>query len=202
MNSPHVAIYCTPLEELKKKHRVIVVINDEEQELGVFAYRLIFAANQHEDEDKDEEKHENEGGINAGSVAGFVASVVERCGAAGEEEVPGIVVLNPGELLYSHGQNRTVTRRAWWALPRPSMLHPATRVDERYNTIEGHRDPKEHITSVFDAIVTNRDIIAPGTEIYIVGNDGGAVALLELAIEGSKSIPPFILSFIHPSING
>ncbi|OCK79508.1 hypothetical protein K432DRAFT_443837 [Lepidopterella palustris CBS 459.81] len=61
-NQPHIPILITPAEILKTRKRVIVIINDDTQDLGVLAYRILHRA----------------AGLNGGSVVNFAKTIIHR----------------------------------------------------------------------------------------------------------------------------
>ena len=114
-----VPILAPPAHVLKKKKRVVVIVNDPIQDLGILAYRSL----------------QREPGVNGGSVVNFAKELLHRSakneekvgvfkpnydlfqdGAGifrGDVETPGLVVLNCGQLLYSHSQAKAMTIRSW-----------------------------------------------------------------------------------------
>lgn len=162
-----VPIYATPLDDLKSKKRIIVIINHEDQDLGVWAYRII----------------KGEGGVDAGSASGFVKTIRHRLLRTGD--MPGIIILNPGQLRFSREQKRVMTRATWATLPRESRLHPPVPFDE-LDTVPGHRTPREHIKTVFDELIDN--YADANAEIYAIAIDTGATNLIQLMLEAGSNI--------------
>ena len=97
-----------------------------------------------------------------------------------QDKAWGLIVLNPGQLLYSHNLNSAISYSSWNSLPRPSAVHPPVRKDIDENFVEGNETPEEHIDFVFERILSNPDLIALDAKFYIVvnGGVGGAVASL------------------------
>ncbi|KAF2626006.1 hypothetical protein BU25DRAFT_472829 [Macroventuria anomochaeta] len=183
-NGPHIPILAPPLDVLKTRKRIVVIINDALQDLGILAYRQL----------------QRELGVNGGSVINFAKEMIKRsaladnvenpeatqnifddgAGVKDDNEIPGLIAMNTGQLLYSHKYNRTMTTRSWYALPRKSIVHDHIRIHDQENYVEGHRDPTEHIKSVFDQLLCNTDHVAPDAEVYIVAIEGGAGKVLEV----------------------
>ena len=86
----------------------------------------------------------------------------------------GMVVLNPGQLLYSHNLGGAISHASWNSLPRPSAVHPPVRKDYQANFITGNETPEEHIRFVFEKVVGNQSVVAPDAELYVIAN--GTVA--------------------------
>ena len=196
-NGPHIPILAPPLDVLKARKRIVVVVNDALQDLGVLAYRRL----------------QRELGLNGGSVINFVKELAKRSALANktssldtsslfddgfqiehDEEAPGLVVMNVGQLLYSHKYNRAMTTRSWYALPRKSVAHDQIRIHERENYVEGHRSAPEHIKTVFDQILCNPNHVAANAEIYVVAIEGGADSLLRVLKEDCKWLHVAVLN--------
>jgi hypothetical protein len=186
-NGPHVAILAPSPEILKNRKRVIVLINDSIQDLGILAYRQM----------------QRELGLNGGSVVNFVKELVKRSAgehAAGkyqgifedgfklqdDADTPALVVLNTGQLLYSHKYNKAMTLRSWSGLPRKSVAHDMIKAHDEENRVPGHRSPKEHVKSVFDSVLCNPDRVAPDAELYVIAIEGGTESLLNILGEECK----------------
>lgn len=183
-NGPHIPILAPSPEILKTRKRVFVLINDLNQDLGILAYRQL----------------QVEKGLNGGSVVNLVKDLIKHSllehdlglsasifedGTAviNEDQTPGIVVLNPGQLLYSHKHNKAMSLRSWSAMPRKSCMHDMIKLHEEENSIAGHRTPVEHIKSVLTEVVYNVDRVSPDAEIYLVAIESGAQHMVELLEE-------------------
>ncbi|KAF4310359.1 Ribosomal protein S14 [Botryosphaeria dothidea] len=220
---PCVPIFVTKKEELRKLKRIIVVVNDDFQDLGMWAYRIA----------------SKEGGIDAASVVSLAKamqgsqlsstvaamsnvppptspkppseekhdlkeSLISKLGAntgldspiasktpvsitddvpfkvPADWKVPGLVVLNPGQLLYSHRMDKALTKQSWDSQPLESGIHPIRRIHPDFNKIEGHRTVDEHVKSSFENIVNNPEWVAPDANIYVVGIGNGGDAVLRV----------------------
>lgn len=169
---------------------MIVVINDSLQDLGILAYRLL----------------QRQLGLNGGSVVNFVKEMINRSvylndkdsleaaqeifqdgsGVDNNSHIPGLLVMNTGQLLYSHKQNRSMTTRSWYALPRKSIAHDHIRIHEEENYVEGHRRPVQHVKSVFDEVLCNPERVSPDAEVYIVAIEGGASYAMDIFKDDCK----------------
>jgi hypothetical protein len=166
---------------LKTRKRIIVIINDAIQDIGILAYRQL----------------QRELGLNGATVVSVVKELIRRSvtsefeadhtdrfkdgwGLKDDRETPALVVLNTGQLLYSHKHNKAMTLRSWSAMPRKSIAHNMINIHEEENCVEGHRNPKDHVKSVFDNVLCNPDRVAPDAEIYVVAIEGGTGTLLNI----------------------
>ncbi|KAF2797737.1 hypothetical protein K505DRAFT_268896 [Melanomma pulvis-pyrius CBS 109.77] len=178
-DEPHVPILTPPANILKSRKRVVVLINDTLQDLGILAYRQL----------------QRELGLNGGSVVNFTKELINRSIEAKDgvdvfkdgfviedkqKETPGLVVMNLGQLLYSHKTNESLSMRSWIAKPRKSICHDVIQVHEVENRVEGHRTEQEHIKSVFNKVLHNPDFVAADAEIYVIAIENGAENLLSV----------------------
>jgi hypothetical protein len=177
-NGPHVPILAPPADVLKKRKRVIVLINDDLfQDLGILAYREL----------------QRESGINGGSIVNFLKQLVARStniddgedvtAGVSKQQIPSVIVLNTAQLHYSHKYNKAMTHRSWLALPRKSITHDAAVFHPVENSVEGHRTPQEHIQSILESVINNTDFVAPNAEIYVVAIENGAGNLVHVLNE-------------------
>ncbi|QDS73063.1 hypothetical protein FKW77_009756 [Venturia effusa] len=153
---PHVPIFTTPSCELKNKKRIIVVLNDHRQDLGIWDYRCLAID-----------------GIDSGSCV-KLAKLVQQDG----EAAPGLIISNAGQLTYSHKNRRAMTTQSWQAMPRSSLAFPGVQEDPLHNSVEGTRDKFEHCNFIFENLLKNSSFVREDAEIYLVGIlNGGEVAL-------------------------
>jgi len=164
---PHLAIYCTPRETLKEKKDIIVIANNSGTDLGVWSYRHLLRS----------------GGLDGGSCISLAKALQAGTSAftrfdANRTDTPGLVILNPGQLLYSHRQASAQTHTSWVAQPRASAAHPPPRIHPTHNVIHGHASPDAHVATVFAALLRNPAFVSPAARLYIVGLADGARAVL------------------------
>lgn len=93
---------------------------------------------------------------------------------------PGVLILNPGQRLYSHELGEIMTERSWTNRKRPSKAHERHRVDAKYSFVQGHTIPEEHVRTVFRTVLRNRNLVSHEAEIYVVGLAAGADAVLRV----------------------
>jgi len=171
-------------EILKTRKRIIVLVNDAIQDIGILAYRQL----------------QRDLGVNGGSVVDFVKKIIQRSatGDATEKyqnifddgfklenhnDTPALVVLNTAQLLYSHKHNKALTMRSWSAMPRKSIAHDMIKIHDVENRVQGHRDPKEHIKSVFDDVLHNPSRVASDAQIYLIAIENGTENMLKILEE-------------------
>lgn len=118
----------------------------------------------------------------------LAALFMKDCPSSLDNEAPGIVILNPGQLRYTytcsehvkrkHASGRAVSTGTWEALPRPSAVHPSRRI-ERHNQISGNHDASAHVAYCFRHIVDNTAFIDRDAKLHLIGIEDGADKLLE-----------------------
>jgi len=159
---PHTTILTTKIGELLEKDLIIVINLCDRDDLGIFSWRTVAKS----------------GGINAGSVIGFVDEVIARCSKQGREDkqLPGFIILNPGQRLYSHTRNAMLTNESWDALPRESLVHDGALVYNE-NQVAGHLDPQQHVESVFAQVIDNPKFVRKDAKLLALGVMNGGTDL-------------------------
>ncbi|KAI6805700.1 hypothetical protein KC367_g1691 [Hortaea werneckii] len=189
----HTSILTTELEKLKTKQDVVVIINEHMQDLGIWAYRLLMR------------EAGIEGGSAVGlmkklqvwganaftedSLAGvsYLGSAVEKLKLDGtsneldetimDRNTPGIIILNPGQLIYSPQLNKAMSQAEWLGRPKPTALSDHYRIDDDHNKVPCHKTPEQHVATVFEHVIpaiTREDV-----RLYLVGLSDGGEALLK-----------------------
>src|SRR5262249_49270527 len=157
-----VPIYATPPDILKTKRRILIVVNNSDSDLGVWSYRIIHG----------------EGSITSGTCISLVEEIKRRADGHPDLE-PAILIVNPGELIYSHRENVAMTHTTWLSQPRSSAVHPANIIHHEHNLVPGNKTSAEHLAFVFDKILGNPDFVPKNAEFYLVGLIDGARYILE-----------------------
>lgn len=118
----HVPVLMTDVSTLKAARDVIVVVGESGQDCGVFAWRLV---------------REKEG-LKRGTAVG-VASAVREYGEKElkGKEVPAMIFLNPGQLLYSYRENCAKTLMSWNDAARRDKMQAFPDVIDQENKLEG-----------------------------------------------------------------
>jgi hypothetical protein len=114
-------------------NEVYVIIGDSRRELGIISRLTTSTA----------------GGPREGTVLG-VARALQTHG--GLDYFPAMLVLNPGELLYSYESKSCMTQDIWNTRKRPHAFSEQFAVNEA-NKIPGHATPQEHVKTVLDDIL-------------------------------------------------
>ncbi|KAI5310313.1 hypothetical protein KEM55_008610 [Ascosphaera atra] len=156
--SPHVAILISP--NLSAKKRVIVVFGEPYQDLGIWAYRTIG----------------NET-VNSGSAVDFVKEALSQGKGKGDkdEDGPGLVIANLGQLVWHCRGERAVSLPTWDALPRKTAVDPPLKMTAR-NYVPGNETWQDHVDYVFENVLGK--LLAKDAKIDIIGvAEGGHGAL-------------------------
>lgn len=112
---------------------VYVFIGDSRRELGIFS-RLTTAT---------------VGGPHEGSVLGIAKALRTE---SSWSFLPAILVLNPGELLYSYESKSCMTQDTWNTRKRPNAFSEPYAVKEA-NKVLGHATSREHVKTVLERIL-------------------------------------------------
>lgn len=195
----HLPIYAT--RDLAVKKDVVIVIGEQNQDPGIFAYRSVL----------------NKGGIDGGSAVGLVKKLRELHLDAGTTSprkhskvtedfttTPGIIILNPGQRFFSHIENAPMTMASWDARPRKEGQITSYSVLDA-NRIQGHNDAQEHVATVFEHVIPK--LVTPGARLWVVGIISGAEHFMtwmdrNLVNDPEKSIPNAVaaMAFMNPSV--
>jgi hypothetical protein len=157
--------------DLADKHRIIVLFPERDQDLGIFSYRTIGNEN-----------------ISRGSAIDFVSLIMNGVASSSGQEIPGIVIANPGQLLWYRGGGRAVSRTQWANLPRESAVAGPFRVDEVKNKVSGNEDFKAHVKYVFENVIN--EILHKDARIDVIGLEWpGQASVMYLAANWEKYGP-------------
>ena len=127
-DTSHVPIL-TP-SNLSTTQRIILYIGESSQDLGIFAYRFI-----------------GQETIASGSAIDFVREV-QSC-----SDKPGLVIANPGQLIWHRRGKQAMTDTTWYALPRKTAVSASMRLDEVKNRVPQNRNTSEHVEYVFEEVL-------------------------------------------------
>ena len=147
-NKPHIPILIS--RNLSSKKRVILIINEAIQDLGIWAYRVIGG-------------NDGPDAIDRGSAAGFIKTLQKKYG----DDAPGLIIANPGQLLWWRGGKRSLTFSSWDSLPRKTAVHGPFRIDDVKNRVDGNRSVKEHVAYMFNDVLTN--LVADDARVFVIG---------------------------------
>lgn len=174
---PHVPIFVSP--DLKKKKRVVLVVGESEQELGVLAHRVIGGA----------------GGVDKGSMVDIARAILQgnQSNDQGQKEnptdgsstatsaAPGLVLANTGELWWWPEGGRGLTTRGAHSAPLRSAVHWGRYRDDydpnNLNTVPRNGSPAAHVLCVFEQVLGNGDLVAADAVVQVIGIGDGAAAV-------------------------
>jgi hypothetical protein len=145
---PHVPILASA--SLSKSLHVIVLFYEHSQDLGIFAQRIIGG----------------KGGINAGSAVNFVRYIQAVLPST------GIILANLGQLRWWRRGGKAVTHTTWFALPRKSAVSETPRFDPIKNSVRGNRNTEEHVSYIFNHVIT--ELCDPKARISVIGVGDGS----------------------------
>lgn len=158
-SGPSVTILASDMQQISHKRHVFIVVGDSNQELGIFSWKTT----------------KTYGGISKGTAVGLIESLHSMVAASCEtSETPGIIILNPGELLWSDQLGSCMSHNAWTARKRPNALNEPYAITG-HNRVAGHEHPFEHVTTFMQHYVSV--LVAPSAKIYItaLGDSGSTV---------------------------
>ncbi|KAI9848565.1 MAG: hypothetical protein M1837_007234 [Sclerophora amabilis] len=165
----HVPVFVS--EALSTKKRVIVVFNESVQDLGIWAYRDI--------------GNDGRGGIDRGSAVDFVKKVQSQPSDSTNNDAPGIIIANLGQLLWWRKGKQPVSFTTWDALPRKSAVHGPYRIDDVKNRVPENEDWEKHTAYVFEQVVGK--LAAKDAKIDLIGlSDGGGEVVKYLNTHWSR----------------
>jgi hypothetical protein len=157
--------------DLAERQRVIVLFPEREQDLGIFSYRTI--------------GHET---ISKGSAINLVSLITNGFASAAGQRTPGIVITNPGQLLWFRGGGRAVSRTQWANLPRESAVAGPFRIDEVKNKVTGNEDYTAHVKYIFDNVLDS--MLHRDARIDVIGLEWtGRAAIMHLAANWERYAP-------------
>lgn len=146
----YVDIYATDLDKLRDKDRVIVIVGETNTNLGILSTFGVL----------------KDLGLVKGSIIHLLHCCVEAYGARSIEP-PGFIILNPGQLLYSHKEHRNMSFEQWWCRDKENALAPDYVIDETHNRLNGHRRPEDHVSTVLESVVPG--LVKEGVKVSIIG---------------------------------
>jgi len=150
---PHVPIFIS--SDLESKKRIIILFYEDGQDIGIFAHRIIGG----------------KGGINEGSAINIVKYIQSL--QINGHDAPGIIIANTGQLRWWRKGKKAITQVSWYALPQKSAVDFPYRFDEIKNTIPENRTVAEHVSYIFNHVVSK--LADPAAKLDIIGVSAGAV---------------------------
>lgn len=175
-SEPHVPIFVSP--GLKSKKRVVLIVGESEQELGVIAHRVIGGA----------------GGVDKGSMVDIARAILQGdhgndqnhdeeeshaggTGPGAANSAPGLVLANTGELWWWPEGGRGLTPRASHGAPMRSAVHWGRFGGGGANAVPRNGTPAAHVRCVFEQVLGgDAGLVAADAVVQVVGVGDGAVA--------------------------
>lgn len=136
---------------LSTAKRIIIYIGESLQDLGIFAYRVI-----------------GQDSIASGSAIDFVNNV-----KSSSRDDPGLIIANPGQLLWYCRGKQAVSQSTWNALPSKTAVTLPMKPLEAKNRIQSNYGLDEHVSYIFDKAVGNLVNNKEVTINIIAIGDGG-----------------------------
>lgn len=106
-------------------------------------------------------------------------------GSDNTDTAPGIIILNPGQLLYSHAEKKSMTWATWSARKRPNAISKPFQVHPEHNRIPGHTTAEEHIATVFNKVIPQ--LVNRGARISVIGITDGSEGFVKWLDDAFKT---------------
>jgi hypothetical protein len=166
---PSMKVLSSPGFSPSEDKELYVVVGDSNQDLGIWSRKSVLT----------------EGGLNHGSAVGLVTKLR---GAAQPTEaktfsfpvdkeayLPRVIILNPGELFYSHQIGETMSAASWNDRQREHGLADKHHIAEQYNLLPGHESAGKHVELCLRYFL--KPIVGYRTRVNIIaiGDAGEAV---------------------------
>ena len=138
-------------------NEIYVIVGDTRRELGIFSRLITDTA--------------------GGPLEGTVLGVAKKLQTHGDlDGLPAMLVLNPGELLYSYESKSCMTQDTWNTRKRPNAFSEQYAVKEA-NKAPGHATPQEHVKTVLEDILPQL-VKGQHNSLHIIAiGDGGESVL-------------------------
>ena len=179
---PSIKILVSRQISVLERKEIYLVVGDSKQDLAIWSRKAIMT----------------ESGITHGSVIRLVSELRSRKMSTGgpgvpdddaaqkvaekqatrpsEFDLPGIIILNPGELLYSHKQQDCMSPATWQDQEREHAFSDQYKITEAYNTVKGHKTSGEHIETFLREFIG--DLMGPKTHLNIIAVGDASEAVL------------------------
>ena len=156
-HQPHVPIMVS--KNLRTAKRIIVLIQEPHNELGILAHRVAGGA----------------GGIDQGSMVCVVKYIQET------QPDAGIVIANPGELWWWAEGRRPLTLLSRESIPMKSAAHWGPIDHLEWTNLKAPRNgnEREHVECVFSDVLDAEDMANPHATIHVIALGLGADSIQE-----------------------
>ncbi|KAE8147547.1 Arb2 domain-containing protein [Aspergillus avenaceus] len=177
---PHVPVMVS--SNLSSATRIIVVIGEPIQDLGVWAYRSV-----------------GEDSIDGGTAVSL-AKAIFRPGTdkegdtdpKGKREETALILANTGQLIWHCGARKAMTLTSWTSFPRPSAVDPPLMMTGR-NKVPKNESWEEHIMCVFDEILASRGhLVRKDAKVDVIGVADGGLGVIRYLSDNWEDWRPYI----------
>ncbi|KOS20789.1 hypothetical protein ESCO_004121 [Escovopsis weberi] len=134
-DAAHTPIFVS--RDLPRKSRIVVIFGECTKDLGMLAGRVISGP----------------GGINEGSMVSVVQALRGQACSALEDDAPGVILANMGQLWWWPQGNRAITVGASMAIPLPSLVHLGRRHSPKLNNVPCNETPEKHVNYIFNEVL-------------------------------------------------
>lgn len=158
-DKPNVPIFVS--SDIKSKSRVILVIGETYQDLGIIAHRILGGR----------------GGVNKGSMVSVVETLKSQPSSCSDPSAPGFILANTGQFIWHESLKRCHTISSTHEARMPSAVHagPKWYVEVGKDRVEGNRDTREHIKTIFENVIPAFLNKEAGIDIVAVGDGADAL---------------------------
>ncbi|KAI0130167.1 hypothetical protein BJ170DRAFT_692768 [Xylariales sp. AK1849] len=134
-SEPHIPIFVS--SGIKTKSRVVIIIGETYQDLGIIAHRVLGG----------------QGGVDKGSMVSVIRTLLQQPSSREDPAPPGIILANSGQSLWCPTLGRPLTIVGAQGSPMPSAVHGGLYWDGENDRVEGNKNIKEHIRYIFEKVV-------------------------------------------------
>lgn len=156
---PNVPIFVSA--ELKSKSRVIIIIGETYQDLGVMAHRVIGGP----------------GGVTKGSLISVVKALQSQPSSPTDSSSPGFIIANTGQYIWHPALKRCLTVVGSEGAPMPSAVHAGLKwtAEVGKDRVTGSENTREHIKSIFESVLPAFVNEAAILDVIAVGDGADAL---------------------------
>ncbi|KAH6651908.1 Arb2 domain-containing protein [Truncatella angustata] len=157
--TPNVPIFVS--SDIEAKSRVIVIIGETYQDLGILAHRVLGGL----------------GGVAKGSMISVVSALQRQPSGPGDATPPGFILANTGQFIWHAAVQRSLTIVGAEGAPMPSAVHAGLKWHGEVgrDRVPGSEDTRAHIKTIFEGVVPA--MVDPDAAIDVIAVGDGADAL-------------------------
>jgi hypothetical protein len=199
--APSMKILASPGFSQFDDKELYLIIGDSKQDLGIWSRKTVLT----------------EGGINHGSAIGLVAALRDIAQPTKvtnsplpkdkESDLPGVIILNPGELLYSHKDKDNMSAATWHDRQREHAFAHQYKITEEHNLLPGHQTPGMYAKLFLRGFL--KPIVGYRTRVNIITIGDASEAVLDCLNRDFKAaednddllVTKFAIAMIQPTHN-